>query len=574
MIREHRLAATNIATMIRQAALKYPDKIAFRFFSAGKFRETLTYGDLHERATRIASGLRTHARPGEPVVLSFPAGLEFIEALAGCFYAGVIATPVAWLPVVSNAAVQDPLCSILRDCGARVVLGELEVAERLQKQLSANVIALPLATLRQHAASGAYPGFQLEAADLAILQYTSGSTGSPKGVMVTHGNVLENMRRIADASGSGSDAVILSWLPHHHDFGLFCVILHTCYVAGGALLMAPMEFLKRPARWMQLASEHGITETAAPNFAFQLSARAARSRPGVPLDLSRLRSLFCASEPISAAVVRGFLEHYGASALRLDSFKPGYGLAEATIYVAADTAPGRRTAAELLRADENGVERVSCGKVATDDVLAIVDPATRQPKPMRSIGEIWFSGAGVAAGYWQRPDETEAVFGAQLASHPGRRFLRTGDLGFLHEGRLFVCGRLKETLNIHGRNFYPNDIEDGVIRLEPRFRPGQVAVITEADGSGDQTIVVAEAFSAAPDELAHMRAVIAEAVLAMTGAKVADVQLVRPGSLPRTTSGKLKRSRVRTLYRERGFDTWPPGETVVPALTRLLREPL
>lgn len=554
----HCLSTTNIATMFRQAAQKHPDKIAFRFFSAGTFRETLTYGDLHERATRIASGLLTQALPGEPVVLSFPAGLEFIEALAGCFYAGLIATPIAWLPVGSHAAVQNPLPAILRDCSAKLVLGEREVRERLQGHLPVGVIALPLAALRYHAASGAFPGFEVEATNLAILQYTSGSTGSPKGVMVTHANVLENMRRIADASGSGSDAVILSWLPHHHDFGLFCVILHTCYVAGEGLLMAPMEFLKRPARWMQLASEHDVTETAAPNFAFELSARAARSRPSGPLDLSRLRSLFCASEPISAGAVRGFLEHYEASGLRLDSLKPGYGLAEATIYVAADVAQGRRTAAELLCVDENKTERVSCGNVAPDDVLVIVDPATRQPSQRGSVGEIWFSGAGVAVGYWQRPDETEAVFGAQLASHPGRRFLRTGDLGFLHEGRLFVCGRLKETLIIHGRNFYPSDIEDAVIRLESRFRPGQVAVITAADGADDQIIVVAEAFSAVSAELVHMHAVIAEAVLAMTGATVADVQLVRPGSLPRTTSGKLKRGRVRTLYQERGFNTWLP----------------
>jgi amino acid adenylation domain-containing protein len=401
---------------------------------------------------------------------------------------------------------------------------------------------------------------------LAFIQYTSGSTATPKGVMVSHGNLLHNQRLIRDACGHSEASVFVSWLPVYHDLGLIGQVLQAAYVGARCILMAPVAFLQRPMRWLEAVSRFRATTSGGPNFAFDLCIRKAESAALQDLDLSAWQVAFSGAEPVRRATMERFSTTFACSGLRWEALSPCYGLAEATLMVTGGglsqpptLASFHAAALEGGRAETLGFEQpgarglVGCGGVLGDQRVVIVDPQNDHQLAPSRVGEIWIAGPSVAKGYWGRPEETRATFGAHTADGDGP-FLRTGDLGFLLDGELFVTGRIKDLIILRGRNLYPQDIESTLECCHPDLRPGAAAAFSLDAGQQECLVVVQEVerrfVKAPPERIQAMIAAIRQAVLEDHEVHVFDVVLVEPNGVPRTTSGKIQRRRCRELYRD------------------------
>ncbi|HEU4537342.1 MAG TPA: AMP-binding protein, partial [Polyangiaceae bacterium] len=421
---------------------------------------------------------------------------------------------------------------------------------------------------------------------LALLQYTSGSTGQPKGVMVTHGNLLHNAELVRQGFETSAESTGVIWLPPYHDMGLIGGVVQPVYAGFPVVLTSPLSFLRRPLRWLELVSERGATVSGGPDFAFDLCVRKSSPAERARLDLSRWQVAFCGAEPVRAATLERFAAAFAPAGFRREAFYPCYGLAEATLAVsggARSAAPiVRRFGREALRkgrAEPAGEERtapasegraqpasdaapmstavalVGCGRALGDQMVVIVDPDTGRPRPEGSEGEVWVSGPSVAAGYWRRPDESRETFAARLAPPgDGRAYLRTGDLGFLQGEELFVTGRRKDLIIVRGRNHHPSDLERTAEAAHPALRPGGVAAFA-VGGEGGEGLGLA-------CELAPGGAAQADEALAALRRRVAEghelrprvVLLLKSGALPRTSSGKVQRQACRRAYEEGTFE--------------------
>ncbi|MBL9123474.1 MAG: fatty acyl-AMP ligase, partial [Planctomycetaceae bacterium] len=472
-LRQARAQARNLVEVFRGRAALTPEQMAFTFLADDESPAAhVTYGGLDERARAIAAHLQQQCRPRDRVLLMYGPGLEYIAALAGCLYAGVVAVPVYPPDPLRVARTLPRLAAIVRDAQARAILGtatDLAWAGAMLGDLPGleSLIATDeIAAARQRD----WREPELDRNSLAILQYTSGSTGEPKGVMIQHGNALQNLAQM-EAAIDIEDAVVATWLPAYHDMGLFGGILQCWYSGRRNIMMSPLAFFQRPLRWLQAISDHRATTAGAPNFAYDLCVRKTTPDERRGLDLSCWRLALSGAEPVRPETMERFLAAFAVCGVRSDIFKPCYGLAESTLMVASTptNAPAqvrafdadRLSAGEAVAADEDTpstLRLASCGQGVCGQDLLIVDPQSLTELPAGRSGEIWVAGLHVAAGYWKQPDATARTFNARTSTGRGP-FLRTGDVGFIHDGELFISGRLKEMIIVQGRNHYPADLE-------------------------------------------------------------------------------------------------------------------
>jgi acyl-CoA synthetase (AMP-forming)/AMP-acid ligase II len=545
-----------------QASLM-PNKVAFTFLADGE-RTTvpLTYHQLDQQARRIAAELAVHAAPGARVLLLYPPGLEFIAGFFGCLYAGMVAVP-AIPPLTSKA--MERMDVLVRDAEASAVLTTATVRSRLfgRRDRGSPLDALPcIATDALEPATGAtWCAPAAERPTLAFLQYTSGSTGKPKGVMVSHGNLLSNAALIAARFEVTSESSLTSWLPTFHDMGLIGCILTPIFVGMHCVLLTPLHFLQRPARWLETISRYRTAIAGGPNFAYDLCSRGVTAEELSGLDLSHWTLAFNGSERVREDTLTRFTQRFAATGFRPEAFFPTYGLAEATLLVSGGPMNRKPPSLTVSPSDleqhrvtivpegtPGGIQLVGCGGVALGQRIAIVDPQSAALCPEDTVGEIWVHGPSVAQGYWRKPAESAETFGAMVTSSGPEPFLRTGDLGFIHGGELYITGRLKEMIIIRGLNHYPQDIEMTLERCDPACAVGsRVAFALEADGE-ERLAVAVELEAHARHDFHRLASLIRREVQQQHELAVELVLFARRGLLPKTSSGKIQRSRCRADF--------------------------
>jgi acyl-CoA synthetase (AMP-forming)/AMP-acid ligase II/acyl carrier protein len=591
---EGRSSATTLVDLLSQAAADLESACRYTFLNDDGTELTWTIQEVEVRARAIAASLQGICRPGDRVLLVYPPCLDFVPAFLGCMYAGVLPVPATY---PKPRRPMPRLTSISRDCGASVALttsGTLETldlprtAPELQESqwCATDAIALSEAGRWRRVVPG--PG------DLAFLQYTSGSTSEPKGVMVTHANLIHNLAMIHRAfsverlHADGAMATSVWWLPAYHDMGLIGGILGALYSEGRLVMMSPATFLRRPIIWLRAMSEYRATVSGAPNFAYDLCVSKTTPAERAGLDLSYWRLAFCGAEPVRALTLRRFADAFAPCGLRPDVFYPCYGLAEATLLVTGGDGPlaprvksvDRERLANHHIADTDacdnrrGQEFVSCGRTWFGQEVAIVDAEHSRLLGEHCVGEIWVRGPSVARGYWNRPAETAADFGAVLPDDLTKHYLRTGDLGFLSDGELFVTGRAKEMVIVRGRNFYPQDIELTVGRSHPALNSGAGAAFSvEMDGE-ERLVTVFEVDRQYRDsDFQELFRCARRAVVTEHEVDLHAIVLIRQASLPRTTSGKTQRNLCRRQYLAKGLNVvaeWHnghgrPGLTLPPS---------
>jgi len=545
---------------LRYWAVEQPDEMAFAFLVDGEDELiSLTYRQLDQHARAIASRLMAEGLRGERAMLLFPPGLEFVKAFFGCLYAGVTAVPA--FPPRRNRNMAR-IQAISDDAGARAALTVHEITERgrdMMGEAQQQQRVLWLAT--DEVSADAADGWQMPAIgrdDLAVLQYTSGSTGKPKGVMLTHANILHNCSLITQAFETGRDARGVSWLPTYHDMGLIGGILNPLYCGRPTFLMSPVMFLQKPVRWLRAISRYRVNISGGPNFAYDLCTKKVTDEQLAELNLSCWGLAFNGAEPVRARTLQAFGERFAPCGFRREAFYPCYGMAETTLLVAG----GSRRSLPVVRSfdgsslDERRVvlaapgtdgarEVVGCGNVLPGEEVLIVDPDTCTRLPDDRVGEIWISSPSVGQGYWNRPDATEGTFHARLAGSHQRRYLRSGDLGFFDDGELFISGRLKDLIIVRGVNRYPQDIEMTVERADPRLRTGAAAAFAAEVEGQERLVVVSEVERIGSNCWEEVIEAIRRDVTLEHELPPDVVILVRAGSIPKTSSGKVQRHACR-----------------------------
>ncbi|MFI1993789.1 fatty acyl-AMP ligase [Actinoplanes sp. NPDC020271] len=519
-----------------------------------------TYADVDRQARSIAGWLTRQALPGSRVLLLYPAGGDFVTALLGCFYAGMVAVPSSMPGRFMHD--QRRVLNIARDAKVSCVLtvgAEQESVRSWAEQtdLDAAILATDTTELFPLAADAIHP---VRPDSVAVLQYTSGSTSDPKGVVITHENLLLNAASVHEGLNTDETSRFGGWIPNYHDMGLMGHILPPLVVGGEVVLMSPATFLRRPVTWLQLVDRFDLKLSAGPSFAYELCLSRVTDEEIAKLDLSGWQNAANGSEPVNPTVLRAFTERFAAAGFRADNFSPCYGMAEATLVVSAfatgDPVVRRCDAAALAEnrivpAAVDGEHRdlVSCGAPVGID-LRIVDPATGEELADGRIGEIWLSGPSVAQGYWQNPAATAAAFGHRVGDADG--FLRTGDLGTLLDGEVYVTGRIKDMIIVRGRNIYPHDVEQELRLHHPelRDRVGAVFTVPAGDGSPDGRLVVTHEVQKLPAgrDAGDLIAGIRHTVSREFGVRPHAVLLLRRGAVRRTTSGKIQRSAMRGLF--------------------------
>lgn len=555
--------ASTFVELLQANALAFGDRRAFCFIRGhGSDEAILTYRALHERATAIAAELQTSARAGERALLLFPPGPDFITAFFGCLYAGVVAVPVAIPPRKSAAS---PIDAIVDLCDPALVLSTADYCSRaessykhLPKLLERRWIAADeIETARQ----STWRAVPIDPQQTAFLQYTSGSTSVPKGVMLTHENLLRNAEYVKYAFGADSETAGVIWLPQYHDMGLIGGMLQPIYQRSVCTLLAPAAFLQRPALWLETITQTRAVASGGPDFAYDLCVRKIAPEDREKLDLSTWRVAFTGAERVRASTIDRFAEAFSSCGFRREAFLPCYGLAEATLIVTGgpwQTGPttfrvntsdlAHDRVEEASPDDASATTLIGCGECLPGQRILIVDPRTRQQCGPLEVGEIWISSPSVARGYYNQTDATEATFGGHLASGEGP-FLRSGDLGFFRNDQLFVTGRLKDVIIIRGRNHYPEDIEHSVRFAVPAFRTGSNAAFS-IDIDGHERLVVVQEFDprAPKPEIDIALKAIRRAVAAEHEVEVYAAILVRPRQVPKTSSGKTQRGVCRERY--------------------------
>lgn len=549
-----------LVDLLRQQADRYGDKLAFTFTLDGESEQgRLTYSELDRKARAIAAGLQRRGAAGRRVLVICRPGLDSIAAYFGCLYAGAVAVPV------QNRLVR--LMTIVPDARAGYVLADAETQTRVKAAVD-GMVRRPLQWSLPDAApedAEAWTAPDIGPGTTAMMQYTSGSTRAPKGVVLTHANLLHNLATIREAWGGDEDDIAVYWLPQHHDMGLIGGVLETVYVGCSTVLMSPAGFITRPIRWLEAISRYRGTLTAAPNFAYNLCVERSTADERAALDLSCLATAMNGAEPVHAETLRMFTETFGPSGLRPEALMPVYGLAEASLLVSGgsehDTpvirwidrgalGEGRVVDSDRDAAGTAGI--VSCGRPRGGQRIVIVDPETQRPRGADQVGEIWIAGPSVAKGYRGKPEDTEKTFGAYLADTREGPFLRTGDLGFLHDGELFVTGRCKDLIILAGNHYYPNDIEAVVQSCHPVLLAGRGAAfsVDSESGTAEQLVVVQEvARQRIRDiDLPHLVAAAGAALAKHHGVVPQRFVLVDQMTIPTTSSGKIQRSQCRQMF--------------------------
>ncbi|AZE68389.1 non-ribosomal peptide synthetase [Pseudomonas synxantha] len=555
------LPRTLVQSLQRRAA-QTPDQVALRFLAESAEQSmVLSYRDLDLRARTIAAALQAKAGPGERAVLLFPSGPDYVAAFFGCLYAGVIAVP-AYPPESTRRHHQERLLSIIQDAEPRLLLTIASLSEGLAQIENAPPVLSVDSLDAQQAEHWLEPGLQAD--DIAFLQYTSGSTALPKGVQVSHGNLVANEVLIRRGFGIdlNPDDVIVSWLPLYHDMGLIGGLLQPIFSGVPCVLMSPAYFLGRPSRWLEAISEYGGTISGGPDFAYRLCSERVSESALERLDLSRWRVAYSGSEPIRLDTLERFAEKFAPCGFTSNSFFASYGLAEATLFVAGGIRgrgiPAMRMDEQALAANRaepgQGSAIMSCGTSQPDHAVLIADPHSLMELADNSIGELWATGPSIAHGYWRNPEASARTF----VQHAGRTWLRTGDLGFIRDGEVYITGRLKDLLIVRGHNLYPQDIEQTIEREVEVVRKGRVAAFAVND-LGVEGIGIAAEISRSVQKILPPEALIKairQAVAEAYQEAPSVVVLLNPGALPKTSSGKVQRSACAIRHADGSLDSY------------------
>ena len=565
--------SATLVDRLRENVEQRGDRAAYTFLPDGDNEgPTLTWAELDRDARAIAAAFEGRLARGDRALIIAIDPHDFIRGFAACLYSGVIAVP-AYPPFPMNSEQRlATLCAIAADSGARAVLtsGPDQLVDAVR---DAAPDLRDLDWLRidhvQHDAGDGWRPPRIGRDDVAFLQYTSGSTSLPKGVVVTHGCLMHNEELIQRSFQTGPDMRVVGWLPLYHDMGLIGNVLHTLYVGGFAALMTPVAFVQRPARWLRAISAYRGDTCGGPNFAYELCARRIREEELEGVDLSSWRLAFNGAEPVRSTTIEAFTSRFAPHGFDERAWYPCYGLAEVTLLAtgAVNGEPPRRLEVSRAALQEGGVVEapeqtlVSSGICRLYRGVEIVDPETCRRAESGRVGEIWLAGPDLGRGYWRRPEESARTFEARIADTDEGPFLRTGDLGFVHEGELYVTGRLKDLIIVGGRNVYPQDVEDVVGGAHPAIRVGCVVAFAVDDGERAGVVVVAETKRVpgpGEDDPEGVRDEVAQAVRAAVGRahgiELDEVVLVPAQTVPKTSSGKLQRRACRDLFLDGGLD--------------------
>ena len=555
-------SGTNLIQILQDRATQAPETLAYRFLQDGEGEsDWLTFGQLGANVQSTAAYLRTVTNPGDRVLLLYPPGLDFIVAFLGCLCAQVIAVP-AYCP--SRNRHFQRIVAIAQDAQPSLLLTTHNWVERVASQLQeAGLESLWCASLEGQRSTETVDWLspEIEPDGLAFLQYTSGSTGNPKGVMVSHNNIMANLEMMKTAMHYDESTRFVSWLPLFHDLGLISQVLQSLHLGVPCTLMPPSVFVQKPHCWLQAISHYRATMSAAPNFAYDLCVSRITAAQKATLDLSGWEVALNAAEPIRAETLQRFSETFSECGFRAEAFYPAYGMAEATLMITGGTP---RQSPILHSVDAAALEQhrvvpplarrqtlVGCGRALVGQQLAVVDPETKVECPPGQIGELWVRGANITQGYWRRDLATRETFAAYLAETNEGPYLRTGDLGWLDASGEFVfTGRQKDLIIVRGRNYYPQDIERIAEKSHPALRANHGAAFS-IDIQGQEQLVIAQEIVRSHRH--HFKGVaiaqmMREAILDEFNLEVFSVVLLRPNSLLKTSSGKIQRRAMRQAY--------------------------
>lgn len=559
-------------------ARETPEEAAYIFLPEGETAGiTLTYGALDHAARALAMHLNQIAGRGERALMFFPAGLEFIKALFGCFYAGIIAVPA--YPPRKNRSL-DRIKVLVEDAGCSLVLSTTAITQsarlsfagmdtlKLLPWINVDDVDLTIAE-----ADIVFPDPQ----DVALLQYTSGSTGAPKGVMVTHQNFMRNAEFFRSCFRLTRQSTAVTWLPCFHDLGLIDGVLMPMFVGYKLVVMPPVAFLQQPIRWLKAISAYGATHTGGPNFAFDHCVDGINAEDRAGLDLSSLQSFYSGSEPVRKATLDRFSETFNPQGFRWQMLFPAYGMAETTLIISAPEC-GRGPVSLCLSAsaleqnrvvpvqpkDADARYLIGVGHPWTDTQVQIIHPETALPCDADEVGEIWVHGSIVTKGYLNKPALNVEMFEAQIKNQPGKKWFRTGDLGFIHQDELYITGRLKDLIIIHGKNFYPQDIEFVVTESHPDLKADACAAFSIEVDEEEKLVITAEV------KRTVLRRINVDAICEAIRRQVNEefelsihaIQLLRTASLPKTSSGKIQRKASKKGYLEKTLTV--VGEWTMP----------
>ncbi|MEO0349732.1 MAG: fatty acyl-AMP ligase [Cyanobacteria bacterium P01_A01_bin.15] len=582
---------STLVELLRYRARHQPNDLAYCFLEDGK-REGLsyTYAELDRQARAIAMQLN-HSR-GERVLLLYPQGADVVAAFCGCLYSGAIAIPVPPPDAGRMKRTLPRLREIIKDAEASLVLSTGRIIEMIQNSglefPEFDTMRWIDTTQLDVSLADQWRDPHIDRDTLAYLQYTSGSTSTPKGVMLSHYNLVHHSAYLQRACGYDADSVTVTWMPYFHDYGLVEGLIQPLYNGAPCYIMAPLAFVKRPLRWLQAIAKYGATHSQAPNFAYDLCVRRIRASQKEGLDLSQWRSAGNAAEPINPRVMREFYDAFKGSGFAWETFSPAYGLAEATLLVSSLPVGEAPTILSLdapsleqgqvrpMQPESTGRETVSCGPLVCETQVAIVNPDTSERCAPDTIGEVWVSDPGVAQGYWQRHEATQETFAAHTSGGDGP-FLRTGDLGFLQAGQLYITGRIKDLIIIRGTNHYPQDLEWTVQQVSPALRPDYGACFSIIQDGEEQLVVVQEVVRSQQQDL-NADATIADIRQAISEAhelQVYGIALVKSGSVLKTSSGKIQRRACRSRFMAGQLDViadWSENPSLTVKVRNLHKE--
>ncbi|MCZ8495668.1 fatty acyl-AMP ligase [Priestia megaterium] len=572
---------SSMIDLLSHKVMIHPEKVVYTFLSNDNQDETnITYQELHMYAKQIAAYLQHLGLEGQRALLMYPSGIDYVKAFLGCIYANVIPVPV-YPPGLSRN--MERLKAIMDDSATNIILTTTQLHSKISFHFSdelsnMNLKWIPIDDI-SHDYRDQWSHPKVDKESLAFLQYTSGSTSSPKGVMVTHGNILHNEAMIKAACQHNEDTVMLGWLPMYHDMGLIGNILQPLYLGAKCVFMSPMDFLQKPFRWLSAISKYKATISGGPNFAYDLCLKKITDEQKVQLDLSSWEVAFNGAEPVRYETIQKFAQAFKDCNFKLNQFFPCYGMAEATLFITGNeklTKPVSKgfckenllenKAIERPINSENSVKLIGCGMTWLDQKVEIVNTDSLSKCASNEIGEIWVKGDSIAKGYFGRKQETNYAFNNTVKDTNENGFLRTGDLGFFHEGQLFVTGRLKDVIVLRGKNHYPQDIELTVEKADQTIISGASAAFSVDINGEEKLIIVAEIerkYRPRPHNERELKGYL-DSVLRNIRQQVMEehevqpytISLLKTSSIPKTSSGKIQRSACKNAYLNNGLEVW------------------
>jgi len=556
--------SSNLIDYTEARGIETPDAIAYTFLDSNLNPQNVSYSELFTRARIIALRLKACGAHKKRALLLFPPGLRFVEAFYGCMLGGTVAVP-AYPPKLNRLDRTLPrLLGIVADCQPKAVLttGMIKRSAEALFEQSPELAQIEWIAVDELEQDGAKEWVRpdIRNGNLAFLQYTSGSTAAPKGVMVTHENINHNTGVIRQVMDLSPDTRVMAWLPLFHDMGLIGFILQPMRTGHQSFLMSPFTFLQKPYRWLKACSDHQIFCSGGPNFAFELCRRKVSEEQMETLDLSHLRVLFCGAEPISYDTLRGFSDRFKACGLKSSAMFPCYGLAESTLLssgavahegmVSMSVAPSQLKQGRAVPANEEEDSQllVSSGMIPSGLKVVIIDPEKGTRASPETIGEICVFGKSVAKGYWNKTEETEDGFQFHLSDTGEGPFLRTGDLGYLRDSQLYVTGRSKDLIILRGANYFPQDIEETVETADPGVRPGSVAAFTVMTPNSEALVILAEYDARKGNDPVAALDVIRRQISGEHSINASVVALIKPRTIWKTSSGKIQRSKNKAAF--------------------------